>query len=87
MTEIAALDYCDSPVVSTELVKFLSLNTAIDTVDKLEEKSADYAINIKQLNKDSNTTKTAVNSVGNRTDDLKKVVDSINKRVEKLETK
>ena len=87
MTEIAALDYRDSPVVSTELVKFLSLNTAIDAVDKLEEKSADYAINLKQLNKDSNTTKTALNSVGNRADELKKVMDSINKRVEKLERK
>ena len=87
MTDIAAVDYCDSPIVSTELVKFLSLNTAIDAVDKLEEKSADYAINIKQLNKDSNTTKTAVNSVGNRTDELKKVVENINKRVEKLERK
>ena len=44
-------------------------------------------INTKQLNKDSNTTNTTVNSVGNKTDELKKVVENINKRVEKLEQK
>ena len=31
--------YRDSPVVSTELVKFLSLNTAVDAVDRLEIQS------------------------------------------------
>ena len=33
MSEISALDYRDSPVVSTELVKFLSLNTSVEAVD------------------------------------------------------
>ena len=87
MTEISALDYCDSPVVSTELVKFLSLDTAIDAVDRLEVQSADYATNIKQLTKDSNTTQTAVNSVGNRADELKKSMDNIKKRLDPLEKK
>ena len=87
MTEIAALDYRGSPVLSTELVKFLSLNTAIDAVDRLEAQSADYATRIKQLTRDSNTTQTTVNSVGNKADELKKVMDNIKKRVEKLEQK
>ena len=85
MTEIAAVDYRDSPVVSTELVKFLSLNTAIDSVDKLEEQSADHSINLNQLNKDNNTTKTAINSVGNKTDEIKKMIENIKKRIDKLE--
>ena len=87
MTTIAAMDYRDSPVVSTELVKFLSLNTDIDSVDKLEEQSAEHATNLKQLNKDTNTARTAINSVGNKTDELKKVVENIKKRVDKLEHK
>ena len=87
MTAIAEMDYRDSPVVSTELVKFLSLNTAIDAVDRLELQSADYATNIKQLTKDSNTTQTAVNSVGNKADELKKAMDNIRKRLEVLEKK
>ena len=37
MGDIQAVDYRDSPVVSTELVKFLSINTAVDSVDRLEE--------------------------------------------------
>ena len=85
MTDIAALDYRDSPVVSTELVKFLSLNTAIDSVDKLEEQSAEHSTNLKQLNKDNNTTKTALNSVGNKADELKKTIENIKKRIDKLE--
>ena len=74
-------------MVSTELVKCLSLNTAIDAVDRLEVQSADYATNIKQLTKDTNTTKTAVNSVGNRADELKKCMDNIKKRLDQLEKK
>ena len=85
MTDIAALDYRDSPVVSTELVKFLSLNTAIDSVDKLEEQSAEHSTNLKQLNKDNNTTKTALNSVGNKADELKKTIENIKKCIDKLE--
>ncbi len=87
MTTIAAMDYRDSPVVSTELVKFLSLNTAIDSVDKLEEQSAEHATNLKQLNKDTNTARTAINRVGNKTDEIKKVVENIKKRVDKMEQK
>ena len=39
MGEIQTVDYRDSPVVSAELVKFLSLNTSVEAVDKLEEQS------------------------------------------------
>ena len=87
MNDISGVDYRDSPVVSTELVKFLSLNTAIDSVDKLETQSTEHQVAIKQLLKDNNTTKTAVNSVGNRADELKKAYDNIKKRVDKLEQK
>ena len=66
MTEIAALDYRDPHVVSIELVKFMSLNTAIDSVNKLEEQSTEYTTNLKQLNKDNNTTKTAIHTVVTR---------------------
>ena len=85
MTEIAALDYRDPHVVSIELVKFMSLNTAIDSVNKLEEQSTEYTTNLKQLNKDNNTTKTAINSVGNKADELKNVIENIKKRIDKLE--
>ena len=87
MAAISEADYRDSPVVSTELVKFLSLNTAVDAVDTLELKSTEFDTSIKQLNKDMSGANKAVSSVGNKADELKKAVDIIRKRVEKLESK
>ena len=87
MSDIAAVDYRDSPVVSTELVKFLSLNTSVEAVDKLEEQSTELSSNMSQLTKDMIATTKSVGSVGNKTDELKKVVESLRKRIEKLEKK
>ena len=87
MNDIAAMDYRDSPVVSTELVKFLSLNTSVEAVDKLEEKASDLSSSISTLTKDLAANTKSVSSVGNRADELKKIVESLRKRVEKLEKK
>ena len=87
MSEISALDYRDSPIVSTELVKFLSLNTAVEAVDKLETKTSDLAVNIKQVTKDLTGAQKSIMSVGNKNDELKKTVNALQKRIEKLEAK
>ena len=75
------------PVVSTELVKFLSLNTAIESVDRLEAQTTEHHTAIKLLTKESNIAKTAVNTVGNRADEFKKTLNDVMKRLEKLERK
>ena len=87
MSEIASLDYRDSPVVSTELVKFLSLNTAVEAVDKLESKTSDIVTNMKQVSKDIAGAQKSIMSVGNKNDELKKTVTALQKRIEKLEAK
>ena len=87
MSEISALDYRDSPIVSTELVKFLSLNTAVEAVDKLETKTTDLAANIKQVTKDLTGAQKSIMSVANKNDELKKTVNALQKRIEKLESK
>ena len=87
MSEISALDYRDSPIVSTELVKFLSLNTAVEAVDKLETKTSDLAVNIKQVTKDLTGAQKSIMSVGNKNDELKKTVNALQKSIEKLEAK
>ena len=84
MGDIQAVDYRDSTVVSTELVKFLSLNTAVDAVDRLEERSEKLVEDVKQISTDLKLTTKSVSSVGNKGDDLKKSVDAIRKRVDKL---
>ena len=87
MGDITAMVYRDSPVVSKELVRFLSLNKAVESVDKLEVTSAELTVNASQLTIDVSGTKVSINSVGNKSDELKKVVGSVRKRVEKLESK
>ena len=87
MADIQALDYRDSPIVSMELVKFLSLNTAVDAVDRLEVQSDSLVEEVKQISSDMKKASNVVSTVGNKGDELKKAVDAIRKRVDKLENR
>ena len=51
MAEITAVDCRDSPVVSMKLVKFLSLNTSVKIMDKLEILTGALLNTIKNINK------------------------------------
>ena len=66
MAEIAAVDYRNSPVVSTELVKFLSLNTSVETVDKLEILTGELLVNVKDITKELGANTKLLYSVGNK---------------------
>ena len=87
MSDIAALDYTDSPVVSTELVKFLSQNTAVESVDKLVVTSAQLTTNVRELTTEMVGAKKSINSVGNLSDELKKGMENVRRRLNKLESK
>ena len=87
MSEIAALDYRDSPIVSTELVKFLSLNTSVEAVEKLERQSETFTSSVKDLTKEVSMTAKSAHSAANKADELKKVIESLRKRIDKLESK
>ena len=47
MGVIQSVDYRDSPVVSMELVESLSLNTAVDAIDRLGEQSEQLVEDVK----------------------------------------
>ena len=79
MGDIPAVDYRDSPVVSTELVKFLSLNTTVDTVDRLGEQSEQLVEDVKQISTELKLASKSVSSVGSKGHELKKSVDAIRK--------
>ena len=85
MSEIAAVDYRDSPIVSTELVKFLSLNTSVEKVDKLDILTGELSITVKEMTKEFSNNDKSLKSVGNKTDELKKVVENLRLRIVKLE--
>ena len=55
MNNIQTADYRDFPVVSTELVKFLSLNTSVEAVDRLETVTNTLALSFGEINKSFST--------------------------------
>ena len=67
------------------MVEFLSLNTSVEAIDKLEKTKETLIQEMKQLNKDVTGSVKASNSAGDKQDELKKTVEAIRKRVEKLE--
>ena len=85
MSEIAAVDYRDSPVVSTKLVKFLSLNTSVEAVDKLKTLTGVLLDNVKNITKDLGSNTKSLVTVGNKQDELRKVVEGLRQRIVKLE--
>ena len=85
MNDIQTADYRDSPIVSTELVKFLSLNTSVEAVDRLETVTSTLASLFGEINKSFSAQSKLLQSIGNKHDELKKFVDGLKKWVDKLE--
>ena len=86
MSEITAVDYHDSPVVFTKLVKFLSLNTSFEAVvDKLETLTGELLESFKYITKTATAQVKSLHSVGNKHDELKNTVEEMRRRLEQLE--
>ena len=84
MSEISAVNFANHPAVSTELVKFLSLNTAIDAVDQLVSKTAHFKSTLGSIQKDLGGAVRTVTTVGNKHDTLNNQVKELIKKVNKL---
>ena len=87
MQIVRSFGYKNAPGVSSELVKFLAVNTDFESVKALVEKvktlETDNKALHKELNKMSSSTQTALNKV----DSLQKVVDKLVKKTDKLGAK
>ena len=70
-----------------KLAKFLSLNTAVDSVDRLEVQSDNLVEEVRQISNDMKQASKIATTVGNKGDELRKAVDAIRKRVDKLENR
>ncbi len=87
MTLILGQNYKDSPVVSTELVKFLSMNTSVEAVDKLVEQTATFQLSFVEMKNKLNTVVKDCGTVGIKVDQVKNEVTAVKARVLKLENK
>ena len=87
MAEITTLGFRDSPIVASELVKFLALNTGFEVVESLIKSNTTLKTEVIELKKIvAGNTKT-IGTAANKVDILKSTVEALNKRLSKLEAK
>ena len=84
MSKISSVNFTDHPAVSTELVKFLLLNTAIDAVDQLVLKTSSIEASLCTVQKEVSGATRTITTVGNKHDNLNTQVKELIKRVNKL---
>lgn len=77
MSEISAVDYSNLPVVSTEPVKFLLLNTQVEAVDKLEEKTGELSDFFRKIIRTVANNVMGAHTAENKHDKLKKAEDTM----------
>ena len=68
MQKVMEDNFKDSPAVSTELVKFLSMNTSVEAVDRLTEQSSEFKTAIAELTKKLAGVGKDGGTVGNKVD-------------------
>ena len=85
MVEIWDLEFKNPPVVSTELVKLLSLNTSVEAVDKLKDSTKTLIDHIKDLKKETCLNTKSTSNLGHKINVVEGKVTAISTRVAKLE--
>jgi hypothetical protein len=87
MSRIRKYNFKDDPVVSSELVKFLTVNTGFEVVEQLSAKMKTLEEYNKELSIKANSNlKTATNSAA-KVAELTKSMTTLEKRVKDLEKK
>ena len=87
MSLILEQSYKDALVVSTELVKFLSINTSIEVVDNVVEQPKGFKTSIVELTKSVTSAKKDGGTISNKHDKLSNDVNGVKKRLAKVEEK
>ena len=74
-------------IVSSELVKFLLVNTGYESISGLESKVTTLESQATELQKSARNSEKSAVTASNKADNLKKVCDALVKRITKLEAK
>jgi hypothetical protein len=77
MEYIRNLDYENVPEVASELVKFISKNTALEAVDSLKAGLLEQQTGSKDLAKKIRGIETSLSTLGNKVDDVVKRVKAL----------
>ena len=87
MSEVEQLDFENHPAISTELVKFLSMHTSVEAVEKLQSQHSDMVSDMKELKKEVGLAAKNSSTNGNKVTEFAPKIAALIKRVEKLEKK
>jgi hypothetical protein len=78
-------NYKDDPSVSSELVKFLAINTGYEVLEGLSVKVSEMERMVQTMQKDTASATKSAMAAGNKADAVQKLCDALIKRVAKLE--
>jgi uncharacterized protein YoxC len=78
-------NFKDDPSVSSELVKFLAINTGFEVLEVLAVKVADMSKSVTAMTKEVQTAVKTASTASNKADENKKLYDQLLKRVTKIE--
>ena len=87
MAEITNLGFRDSPIVASELVTFLALNTGFEAIETLVKSNVILKAEVDALTKAVAGNTKSIATAANKVDNFKAIIDNINKRLAKLEAK
>ena len=85
--EIKALGFLNNPIVASELVEFLALNTGFESIVQLEKRVSSLESSMAEVKRTAMSAEKAATSAANKADEAKKLADLLQKRVFKLESK
>ena len=86
MIEIEKLEFKNAPVITSELTKFLALNSNYEAIDILKKKVSDSKEDVTKAIKEALAATKAAGTVGNNLDNLKRDHQAVAKRVKTLES-
>ena len=85
MSNIRETGMANDPSISSELVKYLAMNTEFDTIIRLKEENGQLKKEMIDLKKDLKEAQKAASTIGNKSDSLKSSLEALTRRVKTLE--
>jgi hypothetical protein len=87
MERIQGNHFKNDPLVSSELVKFLAINTGFEAIEQLKSAVDGHDIVLKDTVKSATSADKAATTASNKAGEARKAVDSLIRRIDKLEKK
>ena len=85
MVEVTKIGFRDSPIVASELVKFLALNTGFDSLEALTTQNEKLKVEVAELKKTVTGTTRTLSTNANKLNEQKSLIDGLTRRLAKLE--